>query len=385
MHKTKFIMKWKIALSIIVVILIVATLAGVKGLQIFTMIKAGEAMASVPYTESVQFGLVTENEWDVRLKATGTVSPINGIDIRSEVDGVIESIQFTPGQKVEAGTTLICLNADAEKALLKVAKAAQKYAESDVKRKRELFAQNSIPQAELDNAEATYDAAAAEVQRQEAFLNKRTVSAPFAGVLGVRDISLGEYLRAGDTIVSLQAFDQVYVEFTLSQKFLNQIDKNYLIEVTSDASSNQIFTGKVTAINPEIDLNTRTLKAQATLDNPDGRLRPGMFVSVEVIAPQKRTVLTIPRSAILNATYGDSVFVVQPQEASEKESNIRVVRQEIVRTGEARGDFIEVISGLNAGESIVINGAFKLRDKSFVTESDLGTITPELNPNPEEK
>lgn len=371
-------MKLKIAAAILLVILIFGSLAGIKALQIKTMIDAGGSMG--PMATSVEVRLTQQDEWEQRLKSIGTIMPVKGTLIRSEADGIVREIRFEPGTRVEAGTVLVVLDREVQEAQLNVAQASLELAGKSLKRTRELHARENVSDDALDRAEAEFEMAKATVENLRATIDKRTIRAPFGGRLGVRNLSPGDYISKGQAIVPLQASEQVYVDLSIPQNELSQISTGMEVRLKTDAWPEDVFSGKLTAINPEVDPVTRSVTVQATFDNPDGKLLPGLFVNVSLIRAERREVVIVPKSAILHANYGDSVFVVMKNPDGEGE----IVEQKIVRMGESVGDFVEITQGLEGTEEIVSAGAFKLRDGALITRSSLGTVDPELSPDPED-
>ena len=371
-------MKVKIAAAIVLVMGIFAALAGVKALQIKTMIDAGGGMGPPP--TSVEVGAAQTDTWEQVLTSIGTIMPIKGTTIRSEADGVVREILFEPGTEVEAGTALVVLDQEVQEAQLESAIAARILTEKNLQRTRELHERQNVSDDTLDRAEAEFAIARATVENLQATIDKRTIRAPFAGKLGVRSLSPGDYISKGQPIVSLQASEQVYVEFSIPQNDLGYLSRGLEVRLKTDAWNGEVFTGKLTAINPEINPVTRSVQAQATFDNPDGKLLPGLFVNVSVVRPEKRPVVMVPKSSVVHANYGDSVFVVNGNAEGQGE----VVEQRIVRLGESKGDFVEITRGLEGTEDIVTAGAFKLRDGALISRSDLGTVDPSLAPQPED-
>ena len=371
-------MKWKIALAALVVVLTFGGLAGIKALQIMTMVQAGENMG--PFPETVEVRPAERQAWEQHLAAIGTVAPVNGTIVRSEAEGVVREILFRPGSRVESGAVLVQLDTEVEQAQLDVAEASLQLAKTNVGRIRQLHARQSVSDAELDRAEAEFAGARALVANLQATVNKRTIRAPFAGRLGVRMLSPGDYIRKGQDIVTLQSYDKVFVDMEFPQNKIGFLSEGMEVRITVDSWADTVFTGTMTAINPTVDPVTRSIAVQATFENPDGKLLPGMFVNATVIRPDKREVVVVPRSAVLHANYGDTVFVVTPAEAQGLES----VRQQIVRLGESKGDFVEIIQGLDGGEEVVSAGAFKLHEGSLISRSSVGTVEPQLNPTPTE-
>ena len=371
------VIKWilSIVVALVVIGVAIVLLGGTKFLQIKKMIDAGEGGGGMQAT-AVSFGEARQDRWEVAIDAIGSVTAVEGVMIRAEVAGVVEAITFTAGAEAEAGSLLVKLDHSIEQANLEQALADLDLAERTLRRNTDLFATRSVPEANLDAAKSQLAAAKARVASLEASLAKKTLRAPFSGRLGIRQISVGQYLTPGDPVVLLQSMDPVYVEFSLPQRELGRLTEGLEVRAHADAFPDTAFTGTLTAINPGIDPATRNVRLQATFENPAHELRPGMFVEVEVIMPEARTVTMIPASAVLYAPYGNRVYVVKEADDG------FIAQQAIVRLGEARGDFVEILDGLEGNERIVVDGAFKLNEGSPVFSSDQGTVEPELDPTP---
>jgi membrane fusion protein (multidrug efflux system) len=305
------------------------------------------------------------------------MTPSVGVIVRTEVAGVIARIRFVPGSRVAAGEILIELDRSIEEANLAQARADADLAARTLRRTRELFESGVVAEAALDAADAALAGIEARIASLEATLAKKTIRAPFTGTLGIKQVSVGEYLDPGDEVVSLQALDRVFVELSLPQRDLGRLAPGLAVRARVDAYPGETFVGRLSAINPQVDAASRTLRMQATFDNPDHRLRAGMFANVEVVLPEARTVQVVPKTAVLYASYGDTVFVVGAGDGGSL-----AVTQQIVRLGETKGDFVEVAEGLAGGERVVTAGGFKLRNGQSVVLSDLGTREPSAAPNP---
>jgi membrane fusion protein, multidrug efflux system len=364
-----------LSLGLNLVLLTIMVLAGIKASQFMAMGAAGEAAGPQPTTVAV--GEVRADEWEVRMRSVGSVKAVEGITVRTEVAGLVEKIAFTPGRAVEARAVLVELDSSIERANLAQARAELDLAQRNLRRAEDLFATRSIPEADLDAARSQVAAVEARVASLEAQLAKKTIRAPFAGQLGIKQISVGQYLNPGEAVVLLQALDPVFVEFSLPQRELGRVREGLLVRARADAFPGDVFTGTLSAIAPEVDATSRNVRLQATFENPDRGLVSGLFVEVEVVMPERRAVKLIPSSSIVFAPYGDRVFVV-----SEGENGALTVSPTIVRLGEARGDFIEITEGLETGDRIVTAGAFKLREGAAIEVSDRGTVEPELEPTP---
>jgi membrane fusion protein (multidrug efflux system) len=355
-------MKSKIALAIGVVIAVIGVLAGIKFLQI----KKLTATPYVPPPETISSASVHDEKWQDTFSAVGSITAVQGVTVTPELAGTISQIAFDSGAVVNKGDLLVKFDTSTEEAQLKAAQAQLEWTRVTVERTRSLRTNSTVSQSELDQTEAAWEQAKANADTIQATIDKKTIRAPFAGKLGIRQVDLGEYVDAGKPIVSLQALNPVYADFSLPQQDLSQLKTGMSVKVAVDTYTNKPFEGTLTAINPDLDTSTRNVRLQATLDNPDQLLRPGMFARIEVVLPSEENVLVVPATAILSAPYGDSVYVI------EKGTNGpgQVVRQQFVRTGRTRGDFVTVESGLKTGERVVSAGLFKLRNGAAVTENN---------------
>lgn len=364
-------MKSKIALAITTSIVVVLALGGIKVMQFKTM-------AATPWSqppETVASAEAHTEKWQDTFAAVGSITAVQGVIITPELAGTISQITFESGATVNKGDLLARFDTSTEEAQLKALNAQLEWTKLSVERSRKLRTDSTVSQSELDQAEAAWQQAKANADAVQAVIDKKTIRAPFSGKLGIRQINLGEYVDAGKPIVSLQSLTPVYADFSLPQQSLSQIKTGMPVRVTIDTYTNKPFEGTLTAINPDLDTSTRNVRLQATLDNPEQLLRPGMFARIEVVLPSEENVLVIPATAILSAPYGDSVYVI------EKGTNGpgQVVRQQFVRTGRTRGDFITVESGLKTGERVASAGLFKLRNGAAVTENN------DMSPKAQEK
>ena len=371
-------MKKAIILTLVGLVLLVGILGGIKALQIRKMIAQGKSFVPPPVT--VTTAKVTRDAWQKALSAVGSLSAVQGVMVAADQPGKVVEIRFAAGTRVEKGARLVKQDISSEQAQLPGAEGELTLARANLQRASQLFAEQIISRAELDAAQAAERQAQAAVDNLRAAIGKKTIKAPFAGRLGIRLVNLGQMLREGDSIVSLQVLDPIFVDFSLPQQQLAEVKTGLPVRVTSDAIPGAALTGKITAINPEVDPATRNIRFQATLDNPDETLRPGMYVAVEVLLPAPEQVLMIPATAVLYAPYGDSVFVVEPpareqpgqQPGAKGGSKGLVLRQQFVQLGEKRGDFVAVTSGVKEGEQVASTGVFKLRNgQSAVVDNSL--------------
>ena len=376
-NKTKnFILKT--LFTVVLLAVIVGVIGGIYALNVKTMIAAG-AMSGPPPI-SVATADVREMEWPVESSAIGTITPVQGVTLSVELPGTVAELGFESGQFVKKGDVLAKLDTRSERAQLAAADAACELAKLSLDRSEQLLSRKTISQAEFDAADAAYKEALANVQNIQSAIDKKQIVAPFDGRLGIRRINLGQYLNAGEAVVSLQSVDPIYVTFYLPQKELAYLKVGLPVETTSDAFPGQQVQGAISALAAEVDASSRMIEVQATLPNPDGLLAAGMFVNVRIEQARPRSLKVVPASSVLYASYGNSIYAVVPAEEAEG----FVAKQKFVKLGERRGDFVEVLEGLEAGERIVTDGAFKLRPGATVVMQDDRAPVPRLNPDPKD-
>ncbi len=375
-------MKKTVILCILGVIVLIAVLGGVKGLQIKRMIAQGEQSAPPP--ETVTASVVQSAAWPSELIAVGSLEAVQGVVVTAELPGKVVKIAFEPGRAVKTGSLLVQQDISLEVAQLRSAEATMELARLNWDRAKELLPENVITRSSYDNADAEYKQAAAQADTIRATIAKKTIRAPFAGRLGLRLVNLGQTLEGGDPIVSLQSMDPIFANFQLPQQELSKIRRGLPVKLTSDALPGDVITGTITAINPQVDSATRNVRIQATVTNTREQLRPGMFVNVAVVLPEAKRVLTIPATAVLYAPYSDSVFVVEAKPEQDRERSGKFLRQQFVRLGKKRGDFIVVESGLKEGDTVVSTGVFKLRNGQAVVVDNALAPEFELVPKPKD-
>jgi len=360
-----------------VVIVLVAGLGFVKFKQIQTAIAQGASFAPPPSAVST---IVAKKEtWPSTLNIIGTAQAIQGVTVSADLPGTVYKINFESGQAVHAGDVLVELDTRQERAQLAAAEAQRDLAKINFNRTQELVKQGVVARTEYDNTESMQKATEAQVGEIKAAIERKTVRAPFTGVLGIRQINLGQYLAAGAAIVPLQALNPIYVNFGVPQQSAPQVRGGRALHVTSEDLPGVQFNGRVTAVDSVVSEATRNIQVQATVPNPQGKLRPGMYVQVQVILGESRSVITLPASAINYAPYGDSVFVVADL-TDPKGKTYRGVRQQVVKLEGSRGDQVAVVSGLNPGDEVVTSGVFKLRNGAPVQVNN--KVQPSNNPKP---
>lgn len=368
---------WILAILALVGVLVV--LGGIKGLQIGTMIKAGKSFAIPP--ESVTTAKVQPAEWQSQRETVGTLVAVRAVTVASELPGMVREIGFDSGAFVRRGELMVKLDTSTEEAQLAAARAEGELAKATLERARSLRESKTNTPADLDAAEAKAKQAAANVATLQATIAKKNIRAPFDGRVAIRQVELGQVLAVGAPIASLQSIHPIYADFWLPQQALSELQAGMNARLRTDVYPKAVWEGSVSTINPEVDVATRNVRVRATFPNGDGRLKPGMFANVDVLSPEKRSVLVIPSTAILYAPFGDSVFAVE-ENKDDKGSSSLVARQKFVRLGERRGDLVAVNSGLNAGETIVSSGAFKLRNGAAVVVHNELAPNAEVSPTP---
>ena len=373
--------RWRsVVLALCLLVAIGGFVFGIKILQIGKM--ASTPMVMPPTT--VSSAVVKEEDWAPTLSAIGSVSAVQGAVVSTELGGVVAEIDFQNGGVAKKGDVLMRLDSSAEEAQLRTAEADLELARANLERIRNLATQKVVSKQELDAAQSTFGQKQGAVDNMRAFITKKQVRAPFDGMLGIRQVNVGQMINSGQQVVQLTALDKVYVDLALPQQTLPQLATGYEARVHADALAGHEFKGIVSAINSMVDPVTRNVGVQATLENPDHALHPGMFVKVDVILPQKSKTIVIPGSAVSYAPYGNSVFVIDKKKDPKTGRESESLRQAFVRIGEARGDFVAITEGLKPGDVVVSTGVFKLRNgMPVVINNDLAP-KPQLNPKPQD-
>jgi membrane fusion protein (multidrug efflux system) len=360
-----------------VTLVIVAGLGFVKFQQIQTAIAQGAAFQPPP--EAVTTVVAQQEEWPATLSAIGTMAAVQGVTVSADLPGTVERIFFDSGRAVRAGEVLAILDTRQEKAQLATIEARRELAQLTFTRVQELLNEKVISKAEFDRATAELQQSEAQLGEVKAAIERKTIRAPFSGVLGLRQVNLGQYLAGGDPLVTLQSLNPIYVNFGVPQQSAGQMPAGRVVKVTTADVSGAVWTGRVTALDSMVDEATRNIQVQATLPNPEGKLRPGMFVQAEVTIGPSQSVVVLPASAINYAPYGDSVFVVADFKGEDGKS-YRGVRQQLVKLGPARGDQVAILTGVKPGEEVVTSGLFKLRNGAAVQINN--SVRPANSPTP---
>ena len=371
-------MKRNIFIAIAIVLVCLGGLAGVKTMQIKTLIAAGKAY--MPPPETVSSFVAREEQWQSTLSAVGSIAAAQGIMITPELAGNVREITFESGAVVAKGDLLVRLDTSSEDAQLRAIEAQQELDAINLKRLQNLRKENTISQAELDVAENATKQSQANADNIRATIEKKTIRAPFAGRTGIRQVNLGEAIDHGKAVVSLQSLAPVYGDFSLPQQELALVKPGMKVRVVTDTFPGHQFDGVLTAINPDLDPVTRSVRVQATFENAEQLLRPGMFARIEVILPEEKDVLAIPGTSILSAPYGDSVYVIHTAPATNGVPEHLVVQQQFVRVNRVHGDYVSVETGLKPGDRVVTSGIFKLRNGMSVIENN--EISPKSGNSP---
>jgi membrane fusion protein (multidrug efflux system) len=360
-----------------VTLLIVAGLGFVKFQQIQTAIAEGAAFQPPP--EAVTTVVAQQEQWPQTLAAIGTLAAVQGVTVSADLPGTVERIEFDSGRAVRAGDVLAVLDTRQEQAQLAAIEARRELAQLTLARVQELLKEKVISKAEFDRATAEAQQTDAQLGEIKAVIQRKTIRAPFSGMLGIRQVNLGQYLAGGDPLVTLQSLNPIYVNFGVPQQSAGQVPAGRQVRITSESIGGVEWNGRVTALDAMVDEATRNIQVQATLANGDGKLRPGMFVQVEVVLGAGERVIALPASAINYAPYGDSVFIVTDMKAEDGRT-YRGVRQQLVKVGRSRGDQVAVLGGIKAGDEVVSSGLFKLRNGAAVQINN--SVRPANNPAP---
>ncbi len=375
-------------------LLAIGLLAGTKFAQISSLIRFGEAaQAAGPPPEAVGTDVAKEGAWEAVLDAVGNVAAARGVTISNEVPGVVRAIRFESGAKVRAGQVLVELDASVERAQLASLRARLALANTTAGRTRRLAESGAYTKAQLDTDEAQLKTVSADVRALEAQIDRKTVRAPFAGKLGIRSVNLGQYLTPGTPVTVLESLDAVYVDFTVPQQQVARVPAGTPTRVVIPGTQPpQTLDGEVAAIDPNADPATRAVKVRASVKDDQDQLRPGMFVNVSIVLPEQMKVVSVPATAVLRAPYGDSVYVVEDRKDDGGRpvngpdgKPAKVARQQFVRVGAARGDFVAIEEGLTAGQEVITQGAFKLRNGAPIVVNNEVKLEPKLAPRPQNR
>jgi membrane fusion protein, multidrug efflux system len=364
-------------LMLAVMLVLLSSLGFVKFRQISSAVQAASHFQPPP--EAVTSIVTHQEQWGATMDVIGTMEAVHGVTVSADLPGMVEKISFDSGQFVPVGQVLVELDTRQERAQLAALEAQRDLAKTNFSRMQQLLEAGVISRADFDAAAAQQKATEANVAETRATIERKMIRAPFSGILGIRKVNLGQYLAAGNAIVPLQSLDPIYVDFGVPQQEISQVRAGNTLHVTSESLTGENFTGRVNALNSVVDEATRNVQVQATLANPQGKLKPGMFVQVALGFGKARQVIALPASAISYAPYGDSVYVIT--DLKDPQGNAyRGVRQQFVKVDGSRGDQVGIVSGLNPGDEVVTSGVFKLRNGAAVRINN--KVQPENNPAP---
>ncbi len=367
----------RMMLMLVLVGVLIVGLGFVKYRQVQAAIAMGASFAPPP--TSVTTVIAKQETWPSTLTVVGTAAAIRGVTVSADLPGTVDKIHFESGQWVKQGDVLVELDTRQEKAQLANVEAQRDLAKINYGRLEQLVKEGVTARSEYDTATANQKATEAQVGEIRATIARKTIRAPFAGVLGLRQANLGQYLAPGAAIVSLQALNPIYANFGIPQQAVPQMKLGHGVHVTNNGTGIAL-SGRITALDSVVDEKTRNIQVQATLANPGNKLRPGMFVEVELPLGKPREVFALPASAINYAPYGDSVFVVTDLKDPKSGNSYRGVRQQVVKIDGTRGDQVGIISGLNPGDEVVSAGVFRIRNGAPVRINN--QVQPGNNPNP---
>ena len=381
----------RIVVAILAVILVVGGLAAVKFKQISGLIAVGHAMEkSGPPPEAVGSAVVKDDTWQESLDAVGSVAAARGVTVSNDAPGVVSAIHFESGQMVHQGQILVELDSNVERAQLESAEARGELAQVNARRTRALVASQALAPAQQDNDDAVVKTSHSDLGLLRAQIARKVVRAPFTGKLGIRQVNLGQYLNPGTPVAVLETADSVYVDFTLPQQKLKAVALGMPVRIVIEGEGVAPTDGTVSAIDPTIDASTRSIKLRASLPNRDEKLLPGMFAQVSVILPNKHDVILVPANALVHASYGDSLFVIEDRKdeagnllKTATGAQAKVARQQFVKAGETRGDFVAIVNGVKPGQEVVTAGAFKLRNGAPIAVDNSVQSKAEIAPHPE--
>jgi len=369
------------AKRMILMLAVLLAILGGLGFAKYKQVEAAIAMGASyqPPPTAVTTVVAKRETWPSNLSVIGSAAAIQGVTVSADLPGTIDKIHFESGQWVHEGDILVELDTRQERAQLASLEAQRDLARINYDRAQQLVKAGVIARSDYDNASAQQKATEAQVGDIRAAIARKTIHAPFSGVLGIRQVSLGQYLAAGQAIVSLQSLNPIYVNFGVPQQETPKVIPGHVLRVTNGDLPGMAFTGRIIALDSVINEQTRNIQVQAVVTNKDNKLRPGMFLQVELPLGQPRQVVPLPASAINYAPYGDSVYIVTEMK-DPKGNTYRGVRQQVVKLEGSRGDQVGVVSGINPGDEVVSSGVFRLRNGAPVQVNN--TVKPDNNPSP---
>ncbi|HEX7775285.1 MAG TPA: efflux RND transporter periplasmic adaptor subunit [Parvibaculum sp.] len=365
-----------------VVGVIFALFLGYQGLKSVMIAKFMAARASAPQTVSTT--TATVEPWQPSLKSVGTLRAARGTDISPQLAGIVADIPFKSDEDVKAGDVLVQLADDDDVAQLNSLKASAELARLTYERNRELVKTHAVSQSALDNATAVLRSATAQVAQQQALVDKKRITAPFAGHVGIRLVDVGQYLTAGQKITTLQALDPIYIDFNIPQQNIRLLQVGQNVGVATDAYPGTTFGGKIIAIDPKVDSATRNVAVRAELANGDRKLLPGMFATVNILVSEPKQVLTLPQTAITYNPYGETVFLVKKGQPDADGKTPLVAEQKFITVGDTRGDQVMILTGVGPGDTVVSSGLLKLKNGTPLQINNSVQLPNDSAPTPQD-
>jgi membrane fusion protein, multidrug efflux system len=366
-------------------VVIIGTLVAIKGSQIAMLMGMGEAMKKAgPPPEVVSTTLAQKQTWEETLSAIASVVSAKGVAVANDAPGLVTRLHFESGDTVKKGAILVELDTSVERAQLASLKARRDLAQISVNRSKALVTSGAVAQSQVDVDESQFKSLTADANALAAQIERKIVRAPFAGKLGMRNVNVGQYLAPGTQVTTLESAEATFVEFSLPQQDLAKLSLGMKVRAFATGNPKPIAEGLISAIDPAIDPMSRNIKVRASLSDDAPALKPGMFLRVEVVLPQKAEVVAVPQTAIVHASYGDSVFVGEQKPGPDGKPR-KVAQQHFVKVGTTRGDFVSVVDGLQAEQEVVTAGAFKLRNGIPLKVKNEGGPQPSLDPRPDNR
>lgn len=366
---------------IVMLVAVAVVFGAIFGFKAFVNTMIGDFFDNMPeQTATITATEVSQEQWNRETTAVGTFRAVNGAQLTTEVGGIVTEIHFDNGDAVEAGQRLVSLDIETDEAELERLKAAEELASLELERYQRLYDEGNSSQSELQRRQSEAAQTAASLKAQQARIRQKNIRAPFAGISGIRQVNVGQYVSPGSPVVSVQSLNPIYLDFTLPERQFSEVKVGLPLSVSVDTHPDVQFEGEVTAIEPSVSESTRTFRAQATLQNEEHRLRPGMFGRVTLDLGNAREVMVVPQSAIQFDPYGNSVFILEEDE----EGDLRAQRR-FIRTGERRGDLIAITDGIEMNEQVATSGLLKLRNNALVEINTEESLQPaaEADPRPE--
>lgn len=369
---------------VIMLVIVLLIFGGLFGYKAFKRAMSKKNMPAGPPPATVTATRAEYQTWQPEMKAVGSLRASRGVDLSTEIAGLVRAVHFKSGDDVKKDQLLLELNADADIAQLHALEAAAELAETAYERDKKQFEIQAVSKAALDADAADVKSRRAQVAQQRAIIEKKRIQAPFDGRIGISAVNRGQYLNPGDKIVTLQSLDSILVDFTLPQQELSRITIGRKAAITTDTYPGRTFTGRLTAVNPRVDPETRNVQVEARISNPRFELLPGMFAAITVKAGRAERLLTLPQTAVTYNPYGNTVFIVQ-QSMGPGNKPLLIVRQSFVTTGPTRGDQVAILKGIKEGDMVVTSGQLKLKNGSVVVINNEVQPKSEAAPKPQEE